>query len=204
MTHKHVVSAVPPWMAPPQVVVEMERAKKPPPPPTDDVTAKRKAAVIPRHIIITWTWLGFLSFICLVLSITVWTSRDIPREDKHQQQFLSSPPSSRFQSQKVHAYPFNVYEATPGKVSRYPSGNSLGIAKLSWDSVSWYRVCCKSNNVFQCFPTDAVALRKGVESSVFLEIRHLTASANSSWEPLGSVGARCTLYWMDGKLSVEN
>lgn len=200
MAHKHVVSAVPPWLTPPQVVVEMERAKKPPPPPTEDVTAKRKAAVIPRHIIITWTWLGFLSVVCLVLSIIVWTSRDVPKERPQQERVVSAP--SRHQ-QKVHAYPFNVYEATPGKVSRYPSGTSLGIARLSWDSVSWYRVCCKSNNVFQCFPTDAVALRKGVESSsVFLEIRH--TPVNSSWEPLGSVGARCTLYWMDGKLSVEN
>lgn len=169
-----------------------------------DVSGKRKpiAPTIPRHILYTWAWLGCLSFFLIVFSIMVivlWFSWPSPIVQK-----TITPQPPPLVRQKVHAYPFNVYDATPGKVARYPSGDSLGVTGLSWETVSWYRVCCKTNQVFQCFPTDAVALRKMNGSNVFLEIKHTSLSSTPSWEPIGGIGARCTLYWMDGKLTVEN
>jgi hypothetical protein len=215
-----VTSQPPPWVIANVPAVELHRAKKPPPPPQqllEDVSAKRKAVYIPRHIIITWLWLALLSVASLMFAVALWGGGGGPRASAAMMMTTTmGAASSSKHPQKVHAYPFNVYEAVPGKISRYPTSvgdNTLGISGLAWDSVSWYRVCCKSNNVLQCFPTDAVALRKMSGNNVFLELRHAPVTSgngssnnnnNQSWEPLGGVGARCTLYWMDGKLRVEN
>lgn len=192
------------WTSPSDVLFKRPPPASPSPArtPADDPAAKRKVAAIPRHILITWVWLGALTLSVLLLGVA-WIG------------FPKSPPlppslpvAKSRAAQKVHAYPFNVYDATPGKISRYPAGgDNLGIQGLQWESVSWYRVCCRSNNVLQCFPTESVALRKMASGSVYLELRNqqsLSLAGNGSWEPLGSVGSRCTLYWMDGKLTVEN
>lgn len=201
-----------PWMDGAHVpIVDIPRAKRGPVQPghvhaqVEDPTAKRKHT-LPRHIFYTWIWLTLLS-ICIIILFIFTLSANVghsaPSLTRDADAQTLSPSSS---NRKIHAYPFNVYDATPGKVSRYPSSDVLGITKLVWEHVSWYRVCCKSNNVFQCFPTDLVALRK-VGANVFLELKYppiAATNSGSNWDSIGGVGSRCTLYWVDGKISVEN
>ncbi len=180
-------------------------------PPPKKNAPKRPSLMPPTsyHLFyITWVWLlvitiiAFWAFFTRSSSSTPSVTPAIPNKREEQQE-------EQFNSSAMKAYPFNVYDNTLGRVVRYPaempgiSKNTPGIHGLVWDRVTWFRVCCKNAETFQCFPTEEVSLqhdvkraKKGYPDNVYLEIAHKS-------EHIGTVGARCTLYWMDQKIVVE-
>ena len=108
-----------------------------------------------------------------------------------------SPGTGRAPTQtSLHEYPFNIYDAVPGHVMRYPALNGSGIPGLRWAQIRWYKVCCKHERSFQCYPPQHAQLEHDPSKDVvYLQLLTSKEGKEVKLSRIGQIGSRCILYW---------
>lgn len=177
----------------------------------DGGAMRRKGTVSPRrwplyNMFIT-AWLIVLTILAgIALSRTYNGTSSISRTVDDAKGVARVPRSTNI----LHRYPFNIYDAAPGHVIRYPAANGSGIPNLRWKCLTWYKVCCKHEKAFRCYPPEYATLRQDVSNArdrVYLELiapsrsRPRREGKQGGREKvslqIGEIGSRCNLYWSE-------
>jgi hypothetical protein len=147
------------------------------------------------HII--FLWICFFCLFLFILFIFLKINTNIS-------QINNSASTDNFKNElkNVKVYPFNIYDDTKDRTVRYPSTG--GIQDLDWNTVRFFRVCCKDEDHLKCFAANEVTLRRDNERTVkkipdvYMEVKHSTSTN------VAEIGSRCHLIWSMEKGQTEN